>query len=96
LIKETPYQVLGLKGDFEFSDIKKNYKQLVRKYPPQTEPEMIAKIRDAYDSLTNEEYYEQSIENDLFVYTLINTQKEMNEIDNIKYLTTIFETPFEI
>jgi len=96
MIKKTPYEVLGLKGDFEYSDIKKNYKQLIREYSPQSEPEMFAQIRDAYDILTNEEYFENSIYNDLFIFTLKEIKQKDYKINNIKYLTEMFETPFEL
>ena len=96
MIKKTPYEVLGLKGDFEYSDIKKNYKQLIRKYSPQSEPKMFARIRDAYDILTNEEYFENSIYNDLFIFTLKEIKQKDYKISNIKYLTEMFETPFEL
>ena len=95
MIKITPYEVLGLDGDFEYSDIKKAYKKLIRQYPPQSESEMFIKIRDAYDSLTNEQYYLNSKENGL-VYSLKKIDRGEKKIDSIKYLTTVFETPFDI
>jgi len=95
VIKITPYEILGLEGDFEYSDIKKSYKKLIRQYPPQSEPEMFAKIRDAYDSLTNEEYYLNSKEDEL-VYSLKKIDIDEKKIDSVKYLTTVFETPFDI
>jgi DnaJ-class molecular chaperone len=87
--------VLGLKGDFEFKDIKKAYRKAIRANPPEQNPQEFAKISDAYDMLTNEEYFVKDTQNDIYS---LNIELEMDEItiDNSKHLKKIFEVPFLI
>jgi curved DNA-binding protein CbpA len=96
LIKRSPYEILGLKGDFEFKDIKKAYRKAIREYTPDKNPEQFRVISDAYDSLSNEEYFIKDIENNRFVFDVsIEKEESINE-NNSKYLKDIFEVPFKI
>jgi curved DNA-binding protein CbpA len=94
LIKESPYKILGLKGDFEFKDIKKAYRKAIRANPPEQNPKEFAKISDAYDVLTNEEYFAKNSQD---VYSL-DVELKIDEItvENSKHLKKIFEVPFSI
>lgn len=50
-----PYKDLGLDRKVEQEQIKKAYFQLVRQYPPESEPEKFQKIRAAYEQLRTPE-----------------------------------------
>ena len=62
MIKRSPYDILGLEGDFNFKDIKKAYRKAIREYPPEQNPEHFVLISDAYDRLTKEEYFVHDVE----------------------------------
>ena len=96
MIKKSPYEILGLEGDFEFKDIKKAYRKAIRANPPEQKPKEFAMISDAYDSLTNEEAFFNST--DINVYTLKVDLKVDDDIkiDNSQHLKKIFEVPFII
>jgi curved DNA-binding protein CbpA len=97
MIKKSPYEVLGLKKDFEFKDIKKAYRQAIRANPPEQNPKEFAVISDAYDTLTNEEYFLNSANNDLYALEIeLVVDKEDVKIDNSQHLKKIFEVPFLI
>jgi len=96
LIKKSPYQILGLEGDFEFKDIKKAYRKAIREYSPDKDPKQFALISDAYDFLSNEEYFIKGIEDNRFVLDISLDIKESEKEDNSKYLKDIFEVPFKI
>ncbi len=96
MLKQSAYETLGLKDDFEFKDIKKAYRIAIRNNSPDQNPEQFAKIADAYEMLTKEEYFFQAIKDDLFTKKVdidlnINENKQCN---NKEYLKKIFETPF--
>jgi len=46
-----PYEALGLDHDADPEAIRRRYLELVRRYPPEREPERFARIREAYDRL---------------------------------------------
>jgi len=96
LIKKSPYEILGLEGDFEFKDIKRAYRKAIREYSPDTNPEQFALISDAYDFLTNEEYFIKGVENSKFILNVSLEKEESKKIDNSIYLKKIFEVPFKI
>ena len=96
MIKKSPYEILGLDGDFEFKDIKKAYRKAVRENPPEMKPEAFAEISDAYDMLTNEDYFAKDTENAMYA---LSVDMEVNDEKNIamsKYLKNSFEVPFLI
>ena len=96
MIKRSPYEILGLEGDFEFKDIKRAYRKAIREYSPDTNPKEFALISDAYDSLTNEEYFIKGVEDNRFVLDISLEKEESKKIDNSIYLKKIFEVPFNI
>lgn len=96
MIKKSPYEILGLKGDFEFKDIKKAYRKAIREHSPDKDPKQFALISDAYDFLSNEEYFLKGMENIRFVVNISLDIKESKKEDNSKYLKNIFEVPFSI
>jgi curved DNA-binding protein CbpA len=59
-----PYKELGLDRKVDQEQIKKAYFQLVRQYPPETEPERFQQIRSAYEQLRTSERRELA---DLFL-----------------------------
>ena len=96
MIKRSPYEILGLEGDFEFKDIKKAYRKAVREYSPDSDPKQFSLISDAYDSLTNEEYFLKNMEDNRFVLDVSVEREESKKENNSKYLKDIFEVPFKI
>src|SRR5947209_5301112 len=46
-----PYQVLGLPPDSTDETIRRRYLELVRRFPPEQQPEKFAAVRAAYESL---------------------------------------------
>ncbi len=46
-----PYTLLGVPLEATDDAIRKRYLELVKQYPPEQQPEMFAKIREAYDAL---------------------------------------------
>ncbi len=96
MIKKSPYEILGLEGDFEFKDIKKAYRKAIREYSPDKYPEEFARISDAYDYLSNEEYFIKGNEDNRFVLSVSVQREESKKEDKSRYLKDIFEVPFKI
>ena len=46
-----PYEVLGLEPRSGDAEIRRRYLELVRRYPPDRDPERFAAVREAYDAL---------------------------------------------
>ncbi len=96
LIKKSPYEILGLVGDFEFKDIKKAYRRAIRENPPEKNPKEFAQISDAYHSLTNEDYILNNLDSVIY-YLDVNLKMDREKsIDKNIYLKKIFEVPFKI
>ena len=96
MIRKSPYEILGLEGDFEFKDIKKAYRKAIRENPPEQNPEMFSIISDAYDSLTNEAYFTKSMQDQHFVLEVNIAMDEKTKADKSPYLKKIFEVPFSV
>lgn len=96
MIKKSPYEILGLEGDFEFKDIKKAYRKAIRVYSPDINPEQFALISDAYDYLSNEEYFIQGVQENRFALDVSIEAEESEKEDNSRHLKNIFEVPFQI
>jgi len=96
VIKKTPYEILELEGDFEFKDIKKAYRKALRANPPEQKPKEFALISDAYDILTNEEYFFSNSNKDLYALSVDLIVEKNEKIDNSNHLKNIFEVPFKI
>jgi curved DNA-binding protein CbpA len=96
MIKRSPYEILGLEGEFEYKDIKRAYRKAIRDNPPEQKPEEFAMICDAYESLSSEEYiFNEDGKANLFKIDL-DLKIDDIEMDNSKYLKKIFEVPFLI
>ncbi len=100
MVKKSPYQILGLEGDFEQNDIKKAYRKMIKLYPPEQNPQEFAKIRDAYDVLSGEHYFLKLARYTHYGFYDLEYEEEPKSeherVDVEKFLKTIFEIPFEI
>jgi len=97
MLKSTPYEILGLHGEFTQKDIKLAYRRAIKENPPEKNHEKFAKISDAYDTLTNEEYFVNSIERGFFVFDVsLDVEVKKKKKDNSHYLKEVFEVPFEL
>ncbi|MEA3384763.1 MAG: DnaJ domain-containing protein [Campylobacterota bacterium] len=94
MIKQSPYEILGLKDDFSFKDIKKAYRVAIRNNTPEQNPQEFAKISDAYDMLTNENYFLSGVKDNSFTLSIDKKIDDSIKSDNSFYLKKIFETPF--
>lgn len=59
-----PYDVLGLEPGASREEITRAYRKLVRRYPPELEPERFARIRRAYELLSSLEHQMAEIRKD--------------------------------
>jgi len=96
LIKKSPYEMLGLKDNFTFEDIKKAYRQKIRENPPEQNPQAFSEISDAYDILTNEEYFFKDAPKELYALVVDIKVDESPKRETSRYLKNIFEVPFQI
>ena len=94
MLKQSPYEILELDGDFTYRDIKKAYRKAIRKNPPEQNPQMFSKISSAYESLTNENYFFKDMSENCFTLSCDIKLKRDEKINNTKYLKSIFEVPF--
>jgi len=94
MLKQSPYEILGLYGDFTYKDIKKAYRKAIRENPPEQFPEKFSEISTAYEILTNENYFFKDIEENHFTLTCDIELVQEKKIDNTRYLKNIFEVPF--
>lgn len=62
---ENPYAVLGISRDASPEEVKRAYFSLVRKYPPEKDPEGFKRIRLAYESLRDADKRSKT---DLFMF----------------------------
>ena len=53
---DEPYDVLGLEPGANGDEITRAYRKLVRRYPPELNPERFARIRQAYELLSSLEH----------------------------------------
>lgn len=63
---ENPYAVLGIPRNASPEAVKRAYFSLIRKHPPERDPEGFKRIRMAYDSLRDADKRSQT---DLFLFT---------------------------
>lgn len=62
---ESPYAVLGIQKNASPDEVKKAYFELIRKHPPEKDPQGFKRIRVAYDSLRDADKRSQT---DLFLF----------------------------
>ena len=94
MLKQSPYEILELDGDFTYKDIKKAYRKAIRENPPEQSPEKFSAISSAYESLTNENYFFKDMSENHFTLSSGIKPNPDKKIDNTKYLKNIFEVPF--
>ncbi|MEA1955286.1 MAG: J domain-containing protein [Campylobacterota bacterium] len=94
MLKQSPYEILELDGDFTYRDIKKAYRKAIRENPPEQYPKMFSKISSAYESLTNENYFFKDMNENHFTLSCDIELETDKKINNAKYLKKIFEVPF--
>ena len=80
---ENPYTVLGIPKNASLEVVKKAYFSLIRKHPPEKDPQGFKRIRLAYDSLRDLDKRSQT---DLFLFS------DPIELDRIQESALIFET----
>ena len=73
--REENLHVLGLEGEVSQDEIKRAYFRMVRRHPPEKDPEMFQKIRSAYEELNRQD----KSRDDLW-YTKINNDAPQNSI----------------
>ena len=95
MLKRSPYEILGLEDNFTFKDIKKAYRKKIREFPPEQYSKEFMEISDAYESLSNEEYFIRSIKDDIFYLKLDKISNNYKKEDLSIYLKKIFEVPFD-
>jgi len=94
MLKLSSYEILGLKDNFTYKDIKKAYRQKVRQYPPEQYPKEFMTISDAYETLTKQEYFISNMQNSMFYFDMKVDETKSNQEDFTPYLKKIFEVPF--
>jgi len=94
MLKQSPYEILELDGEFTYKDIKKAYRKAIRENPPEQYPEKFSEISTAYESLTNENYFFNDIGQKHFTLSCDIELNREKKINNTKYLKSIFEVAF--
>jgi hypothetical protein len=92
---QPPYELLNLPLDASQATIKKQYKLLIRQFPPEKYPDEFNNIRAAYEALTTNFFdkpklffpYKRAIESQATQYD--------PSVNVLQILTTAFETPFD-
>lgn len=94
----SPYEILDIPRNATMKDIKRRYKDLIREFTPEHNPEKFMEIRAAYEMLLSTEMNAQ----DTFpIYKkpldFLNQSAEKNNEEGISktLLGTFFETPFD-
>jgi len=97
MLKTSPYEVLDLEEkEFSAQEIKRAYRKKVRQNPPEQNKQKFMQISDAYTFLSNEEYFINSVNTDLFSIKPKETKDFAQiQIDLKPYLKSAFETPFK-
>ncbi len=82
----TPYQILNIPRNATQNEIKKAYFKLLKKHPPEKEPEKFKTIRAAYDSLRTAS---KKAETDVFIFK--EPEEDFENPDEMKqaYITDI-------
>ena len=94
-IIQSPYEILNLPVNATSEVVKKQYKSLIRQYPPEQNPEEFNKIRTAYDHIKSELFSKR----DTFplykkisdIHSAITDTPSVSQHDK---LLMFFETPF--
>ena len=95
-MRQSAFEILGLKERYTKEDVKKKYLELIRKYSPESNPKEFMKIREAYDKINK-----PSTEKEFVIYKtpleIFETQESEHKNEKLtkKVLTEIFEVPFD-
>jgi len=93
MIEQSPYEVLNISDDFSLESVKSKYVELVRKFPPEKNPEEFMKIRKAY------EYFTKVNSSQIFLYhkplEFLPQSSISNDLPN-DLLQKNFEVPFSV
>ncbi len=89
---QSPYEILDLPVNAPLDVVKRQYKLMIRKYPPEQDPDAFNNIRRAYDQINSELFapkqafprYKKAMEN----------QIETPSVNNLNIIQQVFETPF--
>ncbi|MCD4745845.1 MAG: J domain-containing protein [Bacteroidales bacterium] len=94
-IKKSPFEILGLLDNFSNDDIKSRYLELIRKNPPEKNPEMFMKIREAYELIIKPDLMPNSFPMYFKPLSLFENKKNEEDFELTRgVLKEIFETPF--
>ncbi len=92
---QSPYEILDLPVNASLEVVKRQYKALIRQFPPEQNPEEFNKIRTAYDHIKSELFDKKSI---FPLYKKVLNQQSDNSdmplVSQHEKLITFFETPF--
>ena len=92
---QSPYEVLDLPVNASIEVVKRQYKSLIRQFPPEQNPDEFNKIRMAYDHIKSELFEKKSV---FPLYKkVLNHQSQKIETPSIpqhEKLLVFFETPF--
>lgn len=93
-VKTSAYEILDLKAGTSLEEIKKKYKQSIRQFTPEKDPEKFMAIREAYDFI-----FQPSIEISRFPMYQKPKQEAGQQENNKKplpltLLKEIYESPF--
>ncbi len=95
-ITQSPYEVLELPVNASTDVVKKQYKSLIRRFPPEQNPEEFTKIRTAYDQIKSELFSKKSLF-PLYKTALNQVSQKSNTTPSVsphEKLLVVFETPF--
>jgi DnaJ-class molecular chaperone len=101
ILIQSPYEVLELPLNAPAEQVKKQYKLLIRKFPPEQKPEEFNRIRQAYDMLVTDLFRKKAIfplyqsaivQQEAFVMPVPQPVQQ----DLFKVFETPFNTHFEI
>lgn len=102
-MKQSAYEILHIEPGANAKSIRRAYKELIRVYGPEQNPEKFSEIREAFEHLSRTEnfrpdsnfpYYHNiltDIEKDPSMAT---AEKEFDPVEVYQLLTNIFETPY--
>ena len=83
---ENPYTVLGIHRNASPEEVKKAYFGLIRKHPPEKDPQSFKRIRLAYDSLRDADKRSQT---DLFLFNHPHGGFSVHAPERHKYSRTV-------
>jgi DnaJ-class molecular chaperone len=92
---QSPYEVLDLPVNAATDVVKRQYKSMIRRFPPEQNPDEFNKIRTAYDQIKSELFANKS---QFPLYKkVLNHQLSKNDTPSVSQhekLLVVFETPF--